>query len=168
MSWIHDTGHGPALNHEGGVVDVLEAGTDPSTPPDQIGPRVIGWRSGCECGWRGARFFLRAEWPTTDEYARAPEEVEAHCMAEWERHLHVEMPVLAIHDLTRQIAQAQDDLVHAVGAARAADVPWTMIGEAAGLSGQSAHERWSELTDPVDSFASAVDHDALDGVDGEP
>ena len=143
MSWVHDTGYGPAVDHEGGVADVLEDGPDPSTPPDQIGPRVIGWRPGCECGWRGALFFLRPEWPSTDEYARAPEEVEARCMAEWERHLRAVMPVLAIHDLTVQIDQAQDDLVHAVSAARASGVSWTAIGEAAGLSGQSARKRWS-------------------------
>jgi hypothetical protein len=67
-------------------------------------------------------------------------------MAEWERHLRVAMPVLAIHDLVQQITQAQDDLVEAVRAARAADVSWTEIGDAAGMSRQSAHERWSGLT----------------------
>jgi len=146
VSWIHDTGYGPALDHEGGVADVLEDGTDPSTPPDQLGPRVIGWRSGCECGWRGTQFYLRAEWPTSDEYARAPEEVDARCMAEWERHLRVAMPVLAIHDLTQQIAQAQDDLVHAVRAARVGGVSWALIGEAADISEQAARERWSRLS----------------------
>ena len=146
MSWVHDTGYGPALDHGGGVADVLEDGTDPSTPPDQIGPRVIGWRSGCECGWRGTEFFLRSEWPSTDEYARAPEEVEARCMAEWERHLRVVMPVLAIHDLTILIAEAEEDLVHAVSAARAAGVSWTVIGEAAGIPGQSASKRWSSMS----------------------
>jgi hypothetical protein len=145
MSWIHDTGYGLALDHEGGVADVLEDGTDASTPPDQIGPRVTGWRSACQCGWRGTQIYLRSEWPST-EYALAPEEVEEHCMAEWERHLRIALPVLAIHDLTRQIAQAHDDLVQAVCAARSAGVSWTMIGEAAGITGQSAHERWSELT----------------------
>lgn len=145
MSWIHDTGYGPASDHEGGVADVLEEGTDPSTPPDQIGPRVVGWRSGCDCGWRGAQFYLRSDWPVT-EYALAPDQVEGHCMAAWERHLRVAMPVLAIHDLTQQIAQAQDDLVDAVSMARAAGASWTVIGEAAGITRRSASERWSEPT----------------------
>jgi len=144
MSWVHDTGYGPALDHEGGVADVLEADTDPSTPPDQLGPRVIGWRSGCQCGWRGTQFFLRSEWPSS-EYALASDEVEQLCMVEWERHLRVAMPLLAIHDLTQQIALAQEDLDQAVGAARAADISWTAIGEAAGVSRQSAHERWAGL-----------------------
>jgi hypothetical protein len=143
-SWIHDTGYGPALDHEGGVADVLENGTDPSTPPDQIGPRVTGWRSACQCGWRGTQFYLRSEWPST-EYALAPEEVEQHCIAEWERHLRIALPMLAIHDLTHHIAQAQDDLVHAVRAAQSAGVSWTVIGEAAGITRQSAHARWSGL-----------------------
>jgi hypothetical protein len=38
MSWIHETGYGAALDHEGGVADVLEAGTNTSTPPDQLDP----------------------------------------------------------------------------------------------------------------------------------
>jgi hypothetical protein len=142
VSWVHDTGYGPALDHEGGVADVVEDGTDPSTPPDQIGPRVIGWRSACQCGWRGTRFSLRSEWPSTD-HALASEEVEEHLKAEWERHLRVALPVLAIHDLTRRIAQAQDDLVQAVRAARAAGVSWTVIGEAADVSERSAQKRWS-------------------------
>jgi hypothetical protein len=40
---MHDTGHLPAYDHEGGVAVVVEDGTDPATtPPDQIGPRVTG------------------------------------------------------------------------------------------------------------------------------
>ena len=145
MSWIHDTGYGPALDHEGGVADVLENGTDPSTPPDQIDPRVTGWRSACQCGWRGTQFYLRSEWPST-EYALAPDEVERQCKAEWERHLRATLPVLAIHDLTQQIAQAQHDLNEAIDAARAAGVPWRVIDEAAGITSQSAHQR---LSDPI-------------------
>ena len=26
-----------------------------STPPDQLDPRVTGWRSACQCGWRGTQ-----------------------------------------------------------------------------------------------------------------
>lgn len=142
MSWIHDTGYGPAFDHEGGVADVTEAGTDPSTPPDQLGPRVVGWRSGCQCGWRGTRLYLRSEWPAT-EYALAPETVEKECRAEWERHLHGVLPVLAIHDLARQIDQARDGLREAVHSARAAGASWTLIGSAAGISAAAAQRRWS-------------------------
>jgi hypothetical protein len=145
MSWVHDTGYGPSLDHAGGVVHVLEGDTDASTPPDQLGPRVIGWRSACQCGWQGAQFYLRSEWPTS-EYASAPEEVEERCKAEWERHLRSALPVLAIHDLAQQVTQAEENLVEAVCAARAAGVSWAVIGEAAAITKQSAHERWSKVT----------------------
>jgi hypothetical protein len=142
VSWIHDTGYAPAFDHEGGVADVLESGTDPSTPPDQVGPRVTGWRSGCQCGWRGTQLYLRSEWPDT-EYALAPEMVEQQCRAEWERHLHVVLPMLAIHDLTRRIHRAEDDLREAVSTARTAGVSWAHIGDAAGISRTAAQRRWS-------------------------
>lgn len=141
MSWVHDTGYGPALDHEGGVADVLETGTDPSTPPDQIGPRVIGWRSACQCGWRGTQFYLRSDWPSS-EYALAPEQVEQHLMVEWERHVRVALPVLAIHDLTQLIAHTHGLLADAVRAARAAGTSWAVIGEAADIDGQAAQDRW--------------------------
>ena len=149
MSWIHETGYGPALDHEGGVADVLEAGTDPSTPPDQLNPRVTGWRSACQCGWRGTQFYLRSDWPNND-YALAPEQVEQHCKAEWERHLRTDLPVLAIHDLAQQIADVQHDLADAVCAARATGVSWAVIADAAGITHQSARDRWSR-PDPEQS-----------------
>jgi hypothetical protein len=146
-SWLHDTGYGPALDHEGGVTPVVQAGTDPDIPPDQVGPRVIGWRAGCQCGWRGTRLFLRAEWRTTD-CAIAPEQVAERCRADWERHLRVALPVLGIHDFTRRVEDARENLVEAVRAARAAGVGWTLIGEAAGISGAGAKARWSDATRP--------------------
>src|SRR3954454_233281 len=146
-SWLHDTGYGPALDHEGGVTPVVQAGTDPDIPPDQVGPRVIGWRAGCQCEWRGTRLFLRAEWRTAD-CAIAPEQVAERCRADWERHLRAALPVLGIHDLTRRVDDARENLVEAVRAARAAGVGWTLIGEAAGISGAGAKARWSDATRP--------------------
>jgi uncharacterized membrane protein YfbV (UPF0208 family) len=66
-------------------------------------------------------------------------------MADWERYLRVVMPMLAIHDLTEQIAQAQYDLGQAVCTARAAGVSGTEIGKTARLSEQAARARWSGL-----------------------
>ncbi|HEY4605891.1 MAG TPA: hypothetical protein VIH08_16290 [Blastococcus sp.] len=146
-SWLHDTGYGSALDHEGGVTPVVQAGTDPDIPPGQVGPRVIGWRAGCQCGWRGTRLFLRAEWRTAD-CAIAPEQVAERCRADWERHLRVALPVLGIHDFTRRVEDARENLVEAVRAARAAGVGWTLIGEAAGISGAGAKARWSDATRP--------------------
>jgi hypothetical protein len=56
--------------------------------------------------------------------------------------------VLGIHDLTRRVDDAQENLVEAVRAARAAGVGWTLIGEAAGISGARAKARWSDATRP--------------------
>ena len=155
MSWIRDTGYGPALDHEGGVADVLEASTDTSTPPDQIDPRVTGWRAGCQCGWQGTQFHLRSEWPRT-EYARAPEAVKQQCRGEWERHLRVVLPGLAVHDRSRQITHAHDGLLQAVSAARAAGVSWKDIGDAAGISRQTAQKRWSARVGPPASSDSGA------------
>ena len=155
MSWMHDTGYGPAFDHEGGVADVLEGGTDPGTPPDQIGPRVTGWRAGCQCGWCGTQLHLRDEWPDSDD-AHAPDAVEQQCRSEWERHLSVVLPMLAIHDLSQQITRAHDDLSQAVSAARAAGIGWNAIGEAAGISAQTAQKRWSaRVTTPASSHSGA-------------
>jgi hypothetical protein len=142
VSWIHDTGHAPAYDHEGGVAVVVEDGTDPGTPPDQIGPRVTGWRAGCQCGWHGTQLHLRAEWPD-DEYAHAPEAVEHQCRAEWERHIHAVLPELAIHDRGRRVIQTHDDLVEALPIGRAADIPWKGAGDASGISRRDAQKRRS-------------------------
>jgi len=139
---MHDTGHAPAYDHEGGVVVVVEDGTDPATPPDQIGPRVTGWRAGCECGWRGTQLHLRAEWPD-DEYAHTPEAVEHRCRAEWERHLHAVLPGLAIHDRGRRVVRTHDDVVEAPPIARAAEIPWKGAGEASEIHRQAAQQRRS-------------------------
>jgi hypothetical protein len=141
MSWVHDTGYGPALDHEGGVADVLEVGTDPSTPPTSSIPGSPAGARHASAAGTAPEFYLRSEWPDT-EYALAPLPVEQRCRAEWERHLRAALPVMAIHDLTQQIAQAQDDLDDAVSAARAAGVSWTIIADAAGMTVKSAQRRW--------------------------
>jgi len=142
VSWMHDTGHAPAYDHEGGVAVVVEDGTDPATPPDQIGPRVTGWRAGCQCGWHGAQLHLRAEWPD-DEYAHAPEAVERRCRAEWERHLHAVLPGLSRHDDGRRVIRTRDDLVEASPVARAADPPWKGAGGASEIHRRAAQQRRS-------------------------
>ncbi|MDN5920815.1 MAG: hypothetical protein L0I76_37890 [Pseudonocardia sp.] len=106
---------------------------------------MTGWRAACECGWRGEQFYPRAEWPT--DLGVAPAAVDGFdegggCFAEWEAHLAGAVPELAVHDLTRAIARAQERLPEAVGRARAAGASWTRIGAAAGMTRQSAHERW--------------------------
>lgn len=150
MGWIHDTGYDPAYAHEGWAAAVLDDGTDTACWTRATGARVTGWRAACECGWRGAQFYPRAEWPTAS--GRAPEQVEGMredgselgggCLAEWLEHLHAALPALAVHDLTQTISRAQAELGDAVARARDAGASWTTIGAAAGITRQSAHERW--------------------------
>jgi hypothetical protein len=143
VSWMHDTGHAPAYDHEGGVAVVVEDGTDPATPPDQIGPRVTGWRAGCQCGWHGTQLHPRAAWPD-DEYAHAPEAVEHRCRADWERHLHAALPGLAIHDHgLRVIRTHDDDLVEAPPTARTADIPCKSAGNASRIRRRATQQRRS-------------------------
>jgi len=137
VSWMHDTGHAPAYDHEGGVAVVVEDGTDPATPPDQIGPRVTGWRAGCQCGWHGTQLHPRAEWPD-DEYAHAPETVERRCRAEWERHLHAVLPGLSRHDDGRRVIPTRDDLVGASPAE-----PLEGAGSASKIQRRAAQQRRS-------------------------
>ncbi|WP_084797571.1 hypothetical protein [Pseudonocardia sp. Ae706_Ps2] len=52
------------------------------------------------------------------------------------------LPGLAVHDAAVRLAEIREELDTAVGLARAAGASWTVIGNAAGLTRQSAHERW--------------------------
>jgi hypothetical protein len=45
------------------------------------------------------------------------------------------------------VRSAQDALDDAVRAARSRGLSWAKIGEAAGVSAQAAHERWSKVTE---------------------
>jgi hypothetical protein len=132
MSWVHDTGYGPALDHEGGVADVLEVGTDPSTPPTSSIPGSPAGARHASAAGTAPEFYLRSEWPDT-EYALAPYRSSSAAERNGNEHLRAALPVMAIHDLTQQRAQAQDDLDDAVSAARAASVSWTIIADAAGV-----------------------------------
>jgi hypothetical protein len=150
MGWIHDSGYEPAYDHEGYPASVLDDGTDTGETSAAVAPRVTGWRAVCTCGWRGGQFYPRAEWPSShggpppqvygeDEHGH---ETGGGALAEWENHLRQALPALDVHDLTRSIARAHDELGDAVARARAAGASWTVIGAAAGMTRQSAHERW--------------------------
>lgn len=146
---------GPAYEHEGYAAGVLDDGTDTGTWTAAIGARVSGWRAAYDCGWRGGQFYSRAEWPS--ELGVAPDAVEgweagAGRYAEWDAHLAVALPALAIHDLTLRIAEAQEELERAVARARAAGESWSSIGAAAGVTRQSAHERWGSRATLVEPF----------------
>lgn len=165
MGWTWDTGYGPAYEHEGYAAAVLDDDTVTGTHDDLTNSRFVGWRAACVCGWRGERFWSRAEVVATDSlYAEqvalypsaasvAPESVEGPeggdgALGQWRAHLAEALPGLAVHDAAARLVEAREELDTAVGRARAAGASWTVIGDAAGLTRQSAHERWGAAFPP--------------------
>ncbi|MEU8197046.1 hypothetical protein AB0C10_24990 [Microbispora amethystogenes] len=120
------------------------------------GRQAIGWRGMCDCGWRGP-LWKRADSPeqhdpaarliwSDNHYGDAPEDVARAMRDEWKAHLEPD----ALTDVRRQAREAsaaQDRLARAVRAARADGRSWAEIGAAAGITRQSAHERWARITD---------------------
>lgn len=144
---------------------VLDDYTVTATHDDLTNSRFVGWRAACVCGWRGERFWSRAEVVATDslyaeqvtlspssasvapESVGGPEEGEG-AQGQWRRHLGEALPGLAVPDAAVRLAEARGELDTAVGRARAAGASWTVIGDAAGLTRQSAHERWGAAFPP--------------------
>jgi hypothetical protein len=59
-------------------------------------------------------------------------------------HLDGDIASVEIQAARQEVANAQARLDAAVQAARAAGLSWAAIGDAAGMAGQSAHQRWSK------------------------
>jgi len=146
VGWVHDTDYAPACEHEGYPAAVLDDGTETSVHTEPIRIRVSGWRAACECGWRGTQFWPRSAfrgWTSSI----APDEVAGFATGhgaygEWFEHLHAVLPGLAVHDAAQELADARETLDQAVATARASGASWTLIGNAAGITRQAAHERW--------------------------
>ncbi|MET8145652.1 hypothetical protein ABZU32_35575 [Sphaerisporangium sp. NPDC005288] len=130
-------------------------------PPEVVdGREAIGWRGMCECGWRGPLWQRvdsaqehdttdrRIWWPDLDQYADAPADVENAIGNEWRRHLPAE-ELAAVREHAQEAAAAQVRLTDAVHAAREAGHSWADIGEAVGITRQSAHERWARPASPA-------------------
>ncbi len=54
----------------------------------------------------------------------------------------------ALAQVVAELREQQRRLDDAVAAARAAGATWGLIGEAAGMTRQAAHERWGHLSRP--------------------
>jgi hypothetical protein len=115
----------------------------------------------CECGWRGEAWTRvtdpadhcpdarRIHYPETDP----PDEVEQAAHEEWRTHIGPEAALAEITDLAAEHARIGRDLAQAVDQARAAGAPWAAIGAAAGITRQSAHERWRHVALPTEPAA---------------
>lgn len=162
MGTIWDTGYRPAYDHEGSPVTVLADGRVLRSHHDDTGAAmtgsVAGWRAGCDCGWTGSQLFPRAEYELEPAEGNVPidgidpDEVGQLCAAQWEVHLHQVLPLLAVHDAARILAEvtpaydaARGALADAVHTARRQPSPasWQRIADVVGITRQSAHERWS-------------------------
>lgn len=82
----------------------------------------------------------------------APDEVDGFdigggVFAEWSAHLHATLPGLAVHDAAQDVESDARRLDQAVAEVRRAGASWTVIGAAAGLTRQSAYQRWSPNSD---------------------
>ncbi len=120
------------------------------------GRTAIGWRSVCTCGWRGPlwqRVTDPAEHdpaahkiydPAPSRWGDVPSGVtEDAIYREWLGHL----PPTSLADVrsaAEDAREAQDRLAGAVQRARDDGRSWAEIGDAAGVTRQSAHERWGK------------------------
>ncbi|TDH17985.1 hypothetical protein [Mycobacteroides franklinii] len=125
---------------------------------------VIGWRVICQCYSRGEQWVSPRLWKRVPSEAlenldaakiyaadsdvidvdARPDVHDAVC-AEWRReHMAEADAFAAVLSASRKVKESTAELSEAVAAARGVGLPWSKIGEAAQMSGQSAHERWSK------------------------
>jgi hypothetical protein len=119
------------------------------------GRTAIGWRGVCECGWRGP---LWRKVPNAEQHGRAPRLVydpapsvygdppsgiEDAIHQEWLGHLPPQS-LADVREAAEDVRKAQARLDDAVQHARAEASSWADIGDAAGMTRQSAHERWGK------------------------
>lgn len=138
-------------------------------PPSRPASEVVGWRVGCNCNygqpgrdriWHGQPWTRAAEEDidhrrlcVTDEQALEmvfdDEGPGRFLYAEWERdHLGAYHDLAGVAAAAHAVAQARRQLDTAVAMARVAGASWADVGKAAGISRQSAHERWGQEPSP--------------------
>jgi hypothetical protein len=134
---------------------------------------AIGWIGACTCGWRSAPWTRAAKPTDEDLAARRAfgdfvwidgaavtdfdpanppgpvlfdidhRAIGEITHAEWKQHIEPDRLLAQIADLTAQRHELDERLAKAVAQARAVNATWEDIGRAAGITRQSAHERWS-------------------------
>jgi hypothetical protein len=119
---------------------------------------VVGFVAACECGWRGLpwtrvtspdRFDLTARRvDASDEDVLYPDgttTIERLARLEWDKHTAPDEALVEVTVLAAEQAAVGRRLDAAVARARAAGASWDRIGTAAGITRQSAHERWRHV-----------------------
>lgn len=118
--------------------------------------QVTGWVAACTCGWRGRPWIRVSEpagqdlaarrvYPGDDVDAARLPELEAAVHDEWLSHVRPHEVLAQVAALASEHAEVGRRLDAAAVAARVARVSWADIGAAAGITRQSAHERWRHL-----------------------
>jgi hypothetical protein len=161
MGWIHNTEYAPAHEHEGFAEPVLDPELlpadarglrlSPTALASAHGGAVTGWRAACTCGWSSQKAHPRADYPAPDRSAYlAPDSVEeGPAQSEWNEHVEAAVPELGLHQLAERRTASDAALSAEVRMLRLANVSWERIGTAAGMSRQSAWEKWRHLDVPV-------------------
>lgn len=139
----------------GALVRFLRPELDTDAEPGVLdGRTAIGWRGVCTCGWRGPLWERVADPvghdlsarkvfdPDPSVYGDPPPGIEDVIHQEWRGHL--PSPSLAdVGAAAEEARKAEVRLNEAVQRARADGSSWADIGAAAGITRQSAHERWA-------------------------
>ncbi|WP_018584628.1 hypothetical protein [Salinispora arenicola] len=123
---------------------------------------AVGYRAGCSCGWVGTRDYPAADqgrWMATSEWGGHIRPLLAATPPSWllnrsdvlrdnVAELATTWPLQALGILA-QVERWQRPLIErAVAQARETGLSWTEIGNALGISRQSAHERFRNITLP--------------------
>jgi hypothetical protein len=115
---------------------------------------VIGWRAGCDCGWRGPEWLRvaspgEAEWVDVagrlihnPDSAYLEPDAEQVVIDEWRQHIAPHKLMERVEEAAEAYTTAGRELDKLVTEAHAAGASWADIGRAVGITRQSARERW--------------------------
>lgn len=115
---------------------------------------VTGWVTACECGWRGEP-WTRVTAPDDQDLAArrvyspdvdGPQGFHDAGHAEWKEHIGPHEILTEIATLSHEHAEVGRRLAETVARARAGGASWAEVGSAAGMTRQSAHERWRSVS----------------------
>ncbi|MBG0818525.1 hypothetical protein [Planomonospora sp. ID82291] len=143
-------------DHEGFAAPVLPSG-EPAPSASAFTKTFIGYQAVCSCGWSDRRRFpATPQGAGETEYrwwsrhaaplvaAAPPGELvtKSNLLCERIVTLAAERPLAALTLLSQVESWQRILLDHAVAGARESGASWAQIGEAMGISKQSAHERF--------------------------
>lgn len=123
--------------------------------------QIVGWRATCDDSRSSRHCWTGPLWTrvlTEKDLDPAGREIfhEAHqwlleetedlVMEAWDAHVAPTAGTYEVELAAREVAEAQRRLTAAVVAARGQGASWEAVGRAAGMSRQSAHERWARVS----------------------